>query len=360
MEKLKRIMCFILLNVFVISSLNVNIYANEFDNDIKSIDDFSTGHVAQFDIDREHQIDEIISKMNLLQAEQINYVYSNCEVKGLSKSSIVNEMTILGNKLEELGAHEIDPENINDMQILRETMQKSNSIYSTNSVYDTAPDLHAIANLYTLYIYDGSRTKNGKSFNYRYIKVVDNKGANGLTKIQSMNAIGKGVGQVATEIVGFNFQYLLAGLLTQKPAGLVVDWTLQNILNGISVGNNIYYSSNENLYQITHTAITSMTYYYIYTDNRGWQHIGTGAMSDTIRTDFFTGNVGGKPVSKQQTTPFTIKTQGIWSDYVDNFIANMANFPSYCTINELGSIEVKGYSNSSVFTFPYAMYPGYL
>ena len=50
----------------------------------------------------------------------------------------------------------------------------------------------------------------------------------------------------------------------------------------------------------------------------------------------------------------------ILNQKVDNFIANMANFPSYCTINELGSIEVKGYSNSSVFTFPYAMYPGYL
>lgn len=36
------------------------------------------------------------------------------------------------------------------------------------------------------------------------------------------------------------------------------------------------------------------------------------------------------------------------------------DYPSFCPINELGSIGVKGYSNSTTFVFPYAEYPGYL
>lgn len=158
---------------------------------------------------------------------------------------------------------------------------------------------------FALFICDGSKTYNGKSYDYKYIKVIDNKGYNGLTLIETVDP-------VANSIV---------------PGGTLIDWTLGNIFNVLNnKPNAVISSSNGPVYRITHTGVTPMTYYYL--NNSGWRLIGVGAVSDIKRDDFFAANVNGKPVTDTNSTSFSTSTSGIWNDYVETYLANMSTYPS--------------------------------
>lgn len=140
------------------------------------------------------------------------------------------------------------------------------------------------------------------------------------------------------------------------PVGLVTHWTLSNIFN---VLNNkptaVISASNGPIYRVFHTGVTSMTYYYV--NNNGWKLVGVGAVSDIKRDDYFAANVNGKPESDFHTVSFTTSTSGIWRDYIDSYLANMASYPSYCLVKEIGSIIIRGYQNNLTYTPPYARNP---
>lgn len=192
---------------------------------------------------------------------------------------------------------------------------------------------------------------------YRYIKVIDNKGYNRLTHIQELDAIASlSYAQLGSSILSYNFGYGFSLLLGSTPVGLLTDWTLGNIFN---VLNNLptaqISSSGEAIYRIFHTGVTSMTYYYLY--NNGWKLIGVGASVDIVRDDYFAGNVNGSPKTDFHSVSFRTSTSGIWRDYVDAYLNNMASYPSYCQVNEIGSFTIRGYSNTLNYTPAYARNP---
>ena len=115
---------------------------------------------------------------------------------------------------------------------------------------------------------------------------------------------------------------------------------------------------NGSIYRIFHTGVTSMTYYYLY--NNGWRLIGVGAAADIIRDDYFAGNVNGTPRTELNTVNFKITTNGILRNYIDTYLNYMSTNPSYCLTNELGKLQVNGYSNSLNYTPAYASRPAEL
>lgn len=329
--------------------------------------------------EKQAQIEDAINELNKLAAIKAHqeYLISNDITINYSlydinqDDKVIDTDSILENydqlvcdidqKLHSLGVRKIDVDDPQDMDLLEElsaseVYQGLNTATSNSSIYDTAPDLKAIAGIYTLYIYDGSVNSNGTTYYYRYIKVVDNKGYNGLTKNQTISAIGNVSQQLGTSILKFNFEYGVESLIGLLPGGVVLNWTLGNIFTVLSNLQSVQITSNNsNIYTINHCSVTSMTYYYFY--NNGWKLIGVGAVAQVTRDDHFLGNVNGYPKSDFNSTSFSITSRGIWRDYVDSYINNMGWNPSYCLINKLGGLSVECYSQNAYFEPCYATSP---
>lgn len=268
----------------------------------------------------------------------------------------------LNNKLKNLGVHKIDDSNKNDMKMLEqlESCVDVKKDLQIQGVYDTAPDLHAVANLYTLYTYNGNYKYNGSTYTYRYIKVVDDKGYRGLTENQMLDALGKYESHYVREVLNYNFGYIFSALLSSIPYGAVIDWQLGNIfaiLNG-KPESAVVSSGSAAMYTITHTAVTSMTYYWIY--NNSWRYIGAGAECNVARSDLWAGNIEGKATHDYHYDSWRTCTSGIWYNYLEDYINVMSWNPSYCNINQIGSFYIKGISNSAYFTPKFASYPDWL
>ncbi len=237
------------------------------------------------------------------------------------------------------------------------------SIYS--DVYDTAPDLKAIASLYTLLIRDGTRKYDGVTYNYRYIIVTDNKGYCGLTLYEEVDALTKiSAGQTAADVMKYSLNYGFSSLMSSTPVGMVVDWTLGAIFTVLSDKPTGIISVKEGpIYKISHRSVTSMTYYFIYND--GWKMIGVGASAEILRDDYWSANINGIPKSDFHSVSFSTRTPGTWNDYLDVYFNNMASNSSFCLVNRIGSFSVTGDQNfynqgsafSTTFTPKYARYP---
>ncbi len=227
----------------------------------------------------------------------------------------------------------------------------------SSSIYDIAPDLSTLTNVYTLYIYDGSYNYNGNTYSYRYIKVIDDKGYNGLTQDQEFDAISKYSSHYLEEILKYNFGYIFSTLLSKTPIGVLTDWTLGNIFSVLRgrPDSAVVTSTKDGIYKITHTSVTSMTYYWIY--NNSWRYIGAEAHCDVARTDFWAGNIGGVPTHESKESQWSTHTDGIWYNYLEDYINVMSWNPSFCNIKRLGSFSIKGENNSVTFTPRFAARP---
>lgn len=361
---MRKILFPILLAISILISSNVSVYAMDA---IESIVETS----------QQRQIDDIFHEMNIIAIERANRDYleslamnyeQTLEERGLTYSFLSNSEMVyrqreieLEEQLETLGVHKIDPSNPEDLKLLEGlpmscTQDMSGNLTERAGMNDSAPDLKAVANLYTLFIRDGSKTYNNKTYDYRYIKVIDNKGYNGLTLIQAVDPVANLSSSQLKNVLSYNFGYILSSLVASTPVGLAVDWTLGNIFNALkNKPTAVVSSSGGPVYRVNHTGVTSMTYYYL--NNNGWKLIGVGAVSDIKRDDYFAANVDGKPVSDFHSVSFSISTSGIWNDYVETYLANMSSYPSYCLIKEIGYLTIRGYQNNLTYTPPYAMYP---
>lgn len=363
---MKKILLPILLAISILLTSNLYVNAAE---DISAIIEEA----------EQAQIDNIFHELNIIAIEKANKDY--LESLGVFNDEILEEMGLasfdsfiserdavyrqreleLEERLETLGVHKIDPSNPEDREFLDEFSMSFGQDSSNNSLgltgtNEPAPDLNAVANLYTLFKRDGTKTYNNKTYEYRYIKVIDNKGYNGLTLIETVDPAKNLTNAQLKNILTYNFGYIVSTLLSSTPAGLVTDWTLGNIFNVLkNKPNAVISSSNGPIYRVTHTGVTSMTYYYL--NNNGWRLIGVGAETDIIRDDYFAANVDGKPTTDYHKDSFSIKTSGIWSNYVEAYLANMSSYPSYCLVNEIGYITIRGYQNNLTYTPPYARYP---
>ena len=259
--------------------------------------------------------------------------------------------------LEELGVHKIDPTNPKDMAMLEEMQQdltpESTSTFSArSSVYDSAPDFNMIANVYSLYIYNGTYKQDGVSYNYRYIRVVDDKGYNGLYYYQDNDLAVNIPASIVESVFSYNFGYGVSTLIGTLPYGTVIDWTLGNIFNVASTVDAAKTIScgNKPLYGVRHIGVTEMTYYFFYND--GWKHIGTSGNAEVIREDYFYGNVKGKPVSETQKSSFSIRSGWIWHDFVERYVEVMDSRPNYCYIQDFGGLMIKGFNGAEYYYAP--------
>lgn len=329
----------------------------------------STMSPDKAEMEKQEQIDRLLEELNRLNAEKAYDSYTvkeavqaeeSADAEGLAagagiwEDSYAIEEKEYEAKLEKLGVHKVEPSNPEDMAML-EAMRKDMasgddgiSATASGGVYDTAPDFNMIANVYTLYIYDGTY----EGYNYRYIKVRDNKGYNGLHYYQDNNLATNIGASTVSSVLNYNFGYAVSSLLGLLPYGMVLDWTLGNIFTALSgVNASVVSSGQGTFYGVRHNGVTEMTYYFFYND--GWRHIGTNGTATVIREDYFYGNVNGMPVSETPKTTFTIKgSHNIWHDYVKNYAEVMSGRPNYCDIDNFGKLTIKGYNNKNYYYAP--------
>ncbi len=318
----------------------------------------------QKEIEKQQKIDMVIEALNNIVAEEkydsVVELVGRSKREDVKKKKTNNEVKKIEyeKSLEDLGMHKINPQNPDDMAML-ENMQKdlalenaySKSLTKAN-VYDYAPDFNAIANLYSLYIYDGTYNHNNIAYNYRYIRVVDDKGYNGLYYYQDNDLAVNIPSSLIESVLSYNFGYGVSTLLGQLPYGTMTDWTLGNIFNIVSAVEDAktILCGNKPLYGVRHIGVTEMTYYFFY--NNGWKHVGTSGNASVIREDYFYGNIKGKPVSETQKTSFTIRSGGIWYDFVKQYAEMMDTWPNYCYIKDFGGLKIKGYNGMEYYYAP--------
>lgn len=329
---------------------------------------------AKMEMEKQEQIDSLFEELNKLDAEKSydGYVLKNAEqaensayAKCLAARMEIQEESYAvkekeyEEKLERLGVHKIEPSNPKDMVTLKAMRQdmvlgdKGISASASGGVYDTAPDFSMIANVYTLYIYDGTY----EGYNYRYIRVRDNKGYDRLHYYQDNNLATNIGASTVSSVLNYNFGYAVSSLLGLLPYGMVLDWTLGNLFTALSgVNASVVSSGQGTFYGVRHNGVTEMTYYFFYND--GWRHIGTNGTATVIREDYFYGNVNGMPVSETPKTTFTIKgSQNIWHDYVKNYAGVMSVRPNYCDIDNFGKLTIKGYNKDYYYAPVFAEEP---
>lgn len=197
------------------------------------------------------------------------YQYLMLQLNNNEEKKILNEREQeLERLLANLNVKKIDPNNEADMNILLELSEASTeaSVNGTYSIPPGAPDLSALSLQYSIYILDGTRTYKGATHTYRYIRVVDNKGYNGLTLNNTYDAITKNLpASILTSLLTYNFSYGLSAFLGSTPMGLVTDWLLGNVfsvLDGVNATNSTISSTSENTYEISCTSVTEMVYHY--------------------------------------------------------------------------------------------------
>lgn len=330
----------------------------------------STMSPDKAEMEKQEQIDRLLEELNRLNAEKAYDSYTvkeavqaeeSADAEGLAagagiwEDSYAIEEKEYEAKLEELGVHKVDPSNPEDMAML-EAMQQDMvlgddgvSAAASGDVYDTAPDFNMIANVYTLYIYDGTY----KGYEYRYITVVDNKGYDKLHYYQDNNLATNIGASAVSSVLNYNFGYAVSSLLGLLPYGMVLDWTLGNIFSALSgVDASVVSAGQGSFYGVRHNGVTKMSYYYIY--NGGWRHIGTSGSATVIRDNYFYGNVNGMPVSEVPQTTFTINSrQSYWGDYMENYVqAVSSGRPNYCNIDNFGKITIRGYNGRTYYYAP--------
>lgn len=326
---------------------------------------------------KQEQIDSIFNELNKLAAERANteYLLSNgidvyslkdqeATVDVKKKEELQRERkNELEDELAELGVRKIDASKIEDIRLLNEMeCSMHEAVLNRSEGYSLAPDLSAIANMYTLYIYDGTRKYNGVTYNYRYIKVIDDKEYGGLTKIEEADPI-KTVpsGTLVGDLVKYNLNYIFSEVLDFVGAA-VVDWIIGNAFTALNhTPSGVITTTGKSLYRVIHTSVTSMTYYFI--ENDSWRLIGVGASAQTIRSEHISMNVNGSPYVETHTEQFTAKTPGIWYDYLDYYFNNMSWNPSACLVNEIGNFKFVAKDKNGLvlgivnFAPAYARYP---
>ena len=318
---------------------------------------------------KQERVGEIMNELNRMAAEDKYDMIKLANGKALDVKDVTRSKERHEKKsnyvaeLESLGVHKIDPENAEDMAMLAEMQEEmvfeseaSESAavtFALSSEYDTAPDFAMIANVYSLYIYNGTYKYNGTPYYYRYIRVVDDKGYDGLYYYQQNNLVPNVGGAVVDAIFSYNFGYGTSSLISKIPKfGVVLDWTLGNIFDAVAAANNahIIYTTNKPLYKVEHASVTAMTYYFFY--NGGWRHIGTSGNATVVRNDSFAGNIAGTPVIDNNTATLELRSNMIWYDFVSNYAQVMATRPNDCHIEEIGGLEIKAYNNKTYYFYP--------
>lgn len=105
-----------------------------------------------------------------------------------------------------------------------------------------------LANLYSIYEYNGTRTIKGKTYDYKYYRVIDNKGYvdSPLTESELIVPAAK-VNTTIGALLDYNFSYGFSTFLGFIPGGSIADWVLGNIftaLESYNLNSSVVYNNN--------------------------------------------------------------------------------------------------------------------
>jgi len=325
------------------------------------------------EMSKQAQIDELFTRLNEVVSEQkhlekLTTIIPKNTPNNTQITSKIKELkekkAKIENQIINLGVKKLDPNNNADMELLHElstsTVQQGGD-FTTFSTVPPPPDLESIANLYSLYRYQGTYTYDNVTYNYSYIRVVDNKGYNGLYKFNEYNAAPANATQSTIQaVLGYTFKYVFSNLLSRTPLGLVADWTMGAAIEGMDAYNTtLITSTSDPFYRIFASSTTQMTYYWIYYNNE-WKMMGSDGTFSFTRTDFAAFNYQGQPKHLSDTQPTWSSSSGYsWWQYVENFHNNRSN-PYYTQHHYFGSFNLSFYQATVTYTPVYYSSPGSL
>lgn len=321
---------------------------------------------------KQAEIDELFTRLNEIVSEQKHLEHlatlTNAHAT-LTTSEIQTKLTnyqekttSIENQIESLGVQKLDPKNKDDMDILNEMFSAQTLDEQNNTLaVPSPPDLSAVASVFTLYRYQGTYEYSGTTYDYSYIRVVDNKGYNRLYSFNEFDAAPKNATQSTIQaVMRYTFGFAFGQLLGTHPVGIAADWTMNAAISGMKAYDTTKITSTSDaFYRIFASSTTSMTYYWIYHSN-AWKFMGSDATFAFTKSDFAAFNYQGQPKHISQTQPTWSSSSGYtWYKYIENFHANKWN-SNYEQINKLGSFTIKGYQTSVIYTPKFVNYPGYL
>lgn len=321
---------------------------------------------------KQETIDELFNNLNEVVNEQkfLNHLVSSKSdnssddlnsILNFRANSLKAREALIDDQILNLGVKKLDPNSSSDMELLSDLMksqiQQERLDVNISSIPDP-PDLAALASLYTLYHYQGTYTYQGVTYDYAYIRVVDNKGYNKLYLLNQFLAAPANTSQnVILSILAHTFKYSFSALLNSTPAGMITDWTMGAVLTILNNKNtNLLYSTSDPFYSITINSTTSMTYYWIY-HNNDWRFNGSGGSFNLVRKDATAFNYQGQAYQDSVIQPsWNSNSSQLWYDYVENF-HHYGHLPNYVQINNIGSIIINGDGQNFTYSPKFAPRP---
>lgn len=334
-----------------------------------------------FEKPKQKEIDDIFAQLNDLAAERrmIELFESNNSTNATKETPYINNTiaTItkqeeqLDDRLEGLGVHKIDPNNKEDIERLEDVVLSAwkNEIakMDTTSSIPAPPDFYSIADCYSLYQHTGVTTVNGVSYNYSYIRVIDDKGysRSPLTSSKEIHMVTQ-INTVLSDLLSYNFSFGFSAFLGTTPYGWAADWTIGNVttvFNSLAKDSPVTYSGNSDIYQMSLLSVTQMQYCYVYIPSGGWILCGANAPSISFaRAESIVANVNGVAKADGKIYQTTTSSTGISAvGYVSNYVQT-GSF----RYDPIGSFEVKGElgetgkKTSTPFSPGFCSYPGHL
>lgn len=355
---MKKRMFKVLCVVLVMALLSPNVFAS-----------ISTSQVPLDDaaIDpNQREIDALFTELNELAMEE--YLLSSSNEDELSTASTQTTARMnainareseLNARLEQLGVHEIDPNNAEDMAQLQEVMMGSMMVNGTESV-PNPPDLSDYALLYTLQQYNGTTQVNGVTYNYSYIYVTDNKRyANSPLTIDSGACAMVGRRSMTiTDILDMSFSFAAEELVGTLPWGL--RWTVSSLFEILETkpgSASVTYYNNQDIYSLNIHAKTQMMYCYVYMPVMGWTLCGTKAPNITFtRSDYLDAIIDGEYETDSSVTTSTVSTGVSAVTYARNYVQGSGH-----VVHQYGWFSVEGEYGIVVTISPgFATYPAQL
>lgn len=214
------------------------------------------------------------------------------------------------------------------------------------------PDFSMLAEVYSIYQYNGNFQMNNTTYPYSYVRVVDDKGyvESQLTKSQINNRLVGREQTVVADLLEYTFSFGVSSFLGSIPYGMAIDWTVGAVftgLNSYNPNNTVTTNGNRDIYIMDLISVTTMTYFYINMPSEGWKMCGVRASNFALsRTETFMANIGGRPFSKSTDYPTVYSSTGTaWDGVLRSYLTN----GEQCLYYRLGYIRINGKGISTTF-----------
>lgn len=304
---------------------------------------------------KQEEIDALCAELNELALEK--YKIKSQKTYSLNNTSQISEINSqevnIDMRLQKLGLEKMDATAPEDVQrlvdMLGPTLSENYAHRGLTVDFTTIEDIaEQLMTVFTVYVYDGTRTINGTEYEYAYMRIIDNKGYNLYTNnMVSANMLNYEP-DVVGDLLSYNFEYFvdmaigsamdaLENVNKWFQYGWLVEWGIGNIstvFNSLNPNASITeWAGTGGIYTATMMSITQMTYYFLYW-SPDWVIIGSRANDVEFEIhETLMANVNGSIVDDYRNSEKNFSTGHSWSWYVDNFIENME--PSHHDIGGL-------------------------